>query len=161
MFLPQPTGVHHFRHRHCRHCQDNPLPHQSSNRFIAPFCTSPQDTAPAGSDENTFPPFVSRNSDPRGFHGSYPTNFDSMASKDVEQGGGPRTTTKAGDGASSHPPTTEKPTPMSTRAQSCSQSWSSPRGYLAKESPKPSVLILEALHSKAKNIMNTPPDLFA
>jgi hypothetical protein len=50
---------------------------------------------------------------------------------------------------------------MSTRARSCSQSWSSPLGHLAKEAPKPSILILEALHSKAKNITKTPPDLFA
>ena len=117
--------------------------------------------APAGSAGNTFLPFVSQISDLRDLHGSYPTNFDSMASKDVEQGGGPRLIKKAGVGASPHPPTTEKPMPMSTRAQSCSQSWSSPRGYLAKESPKPSVLILEALHSKAKNITKTPPDSFA
>ncbi len=82
MFLPQPSGVHHFCCRHCQRCQDNPLLHQFSDRFIAPFPTSPQDRAPAGNG-NTFPPFVSQVSDSHDLHGSYPTNFDSMASKDV------------------------------------------------------------------------------
>jgi hypothetical protein len=161
MFLPQPTGVHHFCCCRCQCGQDNPPPHQSSNHSIAPFPTTLQDTAPASSTGNTFLPFISQISDPCDFHGSYPTNFDSMASKDVEQGGGPRLTTKAGVGASPHHPTTARPTPMSTWAPSCSQSQSSPSGHLAKESPKPSIQILEALHSKATNITKMTPDLFA
>jgi hypothetical protein len=91
-----------------------------------------------------------------------PASFNSMTSKDAEKGGGPRRAIMAGvPGASPCPPSTAKPTAMSTRSGSCSQSRSSPRGYQAKEPMKPPVLILEALHSTAKTILKTPPESFA
>jgi hypothetical protein len=174
MFLAQPSGVHHFCCRRCQRYQKNSPPHRSNDCFITPFPTSPQGTALAGLTENSLPPSGSRQiSDPRDFHGNYPANFDSitsknhasfdsMTSKDAEKGGGPRQATMAGvPGASPRPPNTAKPTAMSTRSQSHSQSRSSPRGYQAKEPTKPPVLILEALHSIAKTILKMPPESFA
>jgi hypothetical protein len=59
MFLAQPSGVHHFRCRHCQHYQKNPPPHRSNACFITPSPTSPRGTALAGSTENSLPPFGS------------------------------------------------------------------------------------------------------
>jgi hypothetical protein len=85
-----------------------------------------------------------------------------MPSDDEEQGGGPCPLAKAViplsirdcPGACTTLSTKDKPTAVSIRPLSHSQSWSTPH------STKPPILILESLHTKPKDGMK-PPDSFA
>jgi hypothetical protein len=100
---------------------------------------------------------------------NYPTTFNAMASKDDEQGGGLCPPTKAGIPPSTrdHPSTSPtpltkaKPTAVSTRSYSCSQSRSAARSCMTKDSTKSFISILEALNSKPKDCMKSLPDSFS
>jgi hypothetical protein len=118
---------------------------------------------PTGLDGDNVPCIFVWIFDPRDLHGYYLATFDIMPSKDEEQGGGPCPPTKAiippsicdCPGTCPTLSTKGKPTAVSTRSSSRSQSWS------AAPLTKPPVLILESLlHYKPKDGMK-PPYSFA